>query len=221
MQLQFLPYHSSLVTWIQRIVIAIDLALLWYFWPKIMEVSPRSEVFPRSCVQGRVVHWLAITGTALIIIFTWGVATFPGEPHDKKLFIATAAWFPWPCKPDAATNNLDAATNNLDAATNNLDAATNNLDAATNNCGANQAAWTLRSPYELLFLGEINEVTASRDSLWSNTIVVPNEDFVVDTNSTLWTGPFRCVGATCEGRFSCAPTSARRTSRGRSSMRRT
>ncbi len=34
-QLQFLPYHDAVITWIQRVIIFIDIVLLWWFWLKI------------------------------------------------------------------------------------------------------------------------------------------------------------------------------------------
>lgn len=37
-----------------------------------------------------------------------------------------------------------------------------------------------KSIYELLFLGDVNEVTGIRNSLWSNTLVLPGADFVDD-----------------------------------------
>ena len=148
MQLQFLPYHSSFVTWVQRIVIVMDLALLWYFWPRIIDVPPR-----RRRIVDKPLHYVAIAGSVLIIIFAVFIATFPGEWNDKRIFIATAPWFPWPTKVESAANN----------------------QAASN------VVWTWNSPYELLFLGAVNEVTGSRNSLWSNTLVVPDEDFVDDT----------------------------------------
>jgi hypothetical protein len=146
MQLQFLPYHSSFVTWVQRIVIAVDLAMLWYFWPRIMDVRPKSRVLATP------LQMLAIAGTILVIFSSFVIATFPGEWHDKK--IPMLAWLPWPHKVSAESGRQ----------------------------GANAATWTvtLESPYELLFLGEIDEVTGSRTSLWSNTIVVPDADFVDD-----------------------------------------
>src|SRR5206468_2720998 len=33
-QLTFLAYHQELVVWLQRVVILIDLAILWYFWDR-------------------------------------------------------------------------------------------------------------------------------------------------------------------------------------------
>jgi len=89
MQLQFLPYHSSFVTWVQRITILIDLALLWYFWPRIMEVPRRSHLLDKTF------QVLAIAAIVLVFILSFGIATFPGEWHDKK--IPTVAWS-WPHK---------------------------------------------------------------------------------------------------------------------------
>jgi len=34
-QLQFLPYHDVVITWIQRVIIFIDIILLWWFWLRI------------------------------------------------------------------------------------------------------------------------------------------------------------------------------------------
>jgi len=38
-QLQFLPYHSEWITWWQRIVVVIDLVLLWILWPRIVRAD--------------------------------------------------------------------------------------------------------------------------------------------------------------------------------------
>jgi hypothetical protein len=102
MQLQFLPYHSSFVTWVQRITIVIDLALLWYFWPLIMDFRPRSHVLHRTR------QVLAIAGMALVAIFSLGIATFPGEWHVKNM--PTVAWFPWPHKIGAGATEEGAKT---------------------------------------------------------------------------------------------------------------
>ena len=34
-QIQFLPFHSGFITWTQRFVLAADLALLAWLWPRI------------------------------------------------------------------------------------------------------------------------------------------------------------------------------------------
>ena len=77
MQLQFLPYHSSFVTWVQRIVIAIDLGLLWYFWPRIMDTPPKDRVLDR------VGYWLGIAGTALTSFYPLVSLHFPESGPTK------------------------------------------------------------------------------------------------------------------------------------------
>ena len=36
MQIQFLPFHSSFITWTQRVALLADLALIWWLWRKIL-----------------------------------------------------------------------------------------------------------------------------------------------------------------------------------------
>jgi hypothetical protein len=36
MQVQFLPFHSSFVTWTQRLALAADLGIIWWLWRKIL-----------------------------------------------------------------------------------------------------------------------------------------------------------------------------------------
>jgi hypothetical protein len=43
-QLKFLPYHSELITWWQRIAVVIDLVLLWKLWPGLRAVMLRAFV---------------------------------------------------------------------------------------------------------------------------------------------------------------------------------
>ena len=74
-QLQFLPYQNELITWLHRIAIGIDLALLWAFWPSI-----------------KLGDWAPLRGTKLraaavasVTIFSFFLATFPGELADGGL----------------------------------------------------------------------------------------------------------------------------------------
>jgi uncharacterized protein YjbI with pentapeptide repeats len=45
--LQFLPYHSSPITWTQRIVVLLDLGLLWALWPKLVRADKPPTRWPR------------------------------------------------------------------------------------------------------------------------------------------------------------------------------
>jgi uncharacterized protein YjbI with pentapeptide repeats len=73
MQLQFLPYHHTGVTWLHRIVIFADLALLAYFSYKLSE--RRENAFARR-------SWpIAAASFATISYVSIFVATFPTEFH--------------------------------------------------------------------------------------------------------------------------------------------
>ena len=36
MQVQFLPFHNSFITWTDRIVLLLDLGLIWWLWRAIL-----------------------------------------------------------------------------------------------------------------------------------------------------------------------------------------
>jgi hypothetical protein len=50
LQIQFLPYHLEWVTWVQRIAVLADVALLWFLWPPVLasrgSVQPDEFRFP-------------------------------------------------------------------------------------------------------------------------------------------------------------------------------
>jgi uncharacterized protein YjbI with pentapeptide repeats len=90
-QLQFLPFHNSFITWTQRIALFADLALLWWLWRKIMGGREPLTGHPRAKVAWGVV---GIGLTICVVLFSWTVATFPGERQEGHLpdwrFISTA-----------------------------------------------------------------------------------------------------------------------------------
>ena len=57
MQLQFLPFHSSFITWSQRIVLLLDLVLIWWLWRTIRSGretgGPRGALFWVRQILGR------------------------------------------------------------------------------------------------------------------------------------------------------------------------
>jgi len=71
-QLQFLPYQYWLVTWMHRIALGIDLALLWAFWPSIRlgDWAPWRGTPVRA------------TAVLVVLFFSFVIATFPGEVAD-------------------------------------------------------------------------------------------------------------------------------------------
>ena len=82
LQLQFLPYHSYFITWTQRLTLLADLGLIWWLWGKVL--SGR-EVYPRRRAAHRA--WLAasLVSSTGIVLFSWTLATFPGEWQEENL----------------------------------------------------------------------------------------------------------------------------------------
>jgi uncharacterized protein YjbI with pentapeptide repeats len=82
MQIQFLPFHSSLVTWFHRLALLADLMLLWWLWSKV--VSGREVKYERRWTSwGWLASALVLSGFA--ILFSWTAATFPGEWQEDHL----------------------------------------------------------------------------------------------------------------------------------------
>jgi uncharacterized protein YjbI with pentapeptide repeats len=80
-QVTFLPYHGVGVTWLQRIAILIDLAVIWYFWNSIR--SEDTAIFRRVPS----IAWQLVGGVAsiVVVIFSICLATFPGEFTNDRL----------------------------------------------------------------------------------------------------------------------------------------
>jgi uncharacterized protein YjbI with pentapeptide repeats len=103
MQLQFLPFHSLFIAWTQRIVLVLDLALIWWLWGTIR--SGRETGGDRGALfwAGRILS--LATGLALtidVILFSAAVATFPGEWQEDHL--PSAEILP-PFEPASGPNN--------------------------------------------------------------------------------------------------------------------
>jgi uncharacterized protein YjbI with pentapeptide repeats len=81
-ELQFLPYHSELISWWQRLLILADLILLWTLWPSIA-VGSRVSLRWRDLRRVRVTAYLALSLVPLLLVFT--IATFTGEWLDDHL----------------------------------------------------------------------------------------------------------------------------------------
>jgi uncharacterized protein YjbI with pentapeptide repeats len=81
-QIQFLPFHSTLITWIHRIALLADLGLIWWLWSKILSGREFG-------IRRRGASW-AWTGFGLAlsvcaVLFCWTAATFPGEWQEEFL----------------------------------------------------------------------------------------------------------------------------------------
>jgi uncharacterized protein YjbI with pentapeptide repeats len=73
-ELRFLPYHSALVTWTQRGLIAIDLLAVLTLWAGA--VDARRDI----AWQGLMKSWKVTLGAAVVVAACCVVLTFPGEP---------------------------------------------------------------------------------------------------------------------------------------------
>jgi uncharacterized protein YjbI with pentapeptide repeats len=94
MQIQFLPFHNSFITWSHRVVLLLDIGLMSWLWGKILSGHVVGNRPQTSLV------WLAIASVLipLAVLLSCVEATFPGEWLEnlpsQRLF-----WFPFP-KPD-------------------------------------------------------------------------------------------------------------------------
>jgi uncharacterized protein YjbI with pentapeptide repeats len=82
MQIQFLPFHNSFITWTHRIVLVGDLALLWWLWRKILSgrrIGARRERLPMAWTG------VGIVLSLVAVLFSWTAATFPGEQQEELL----------------------------------------------------------------------------------------------------------------------------------------
>jgi uncharacterized protein YjbI with pentapeptide repeats len=104
LQLQFLPYHDSRVSWEHRVVLLVDLALIWWLWMRILSgrskedeartITEAQSIYsaPVPNRKGAVVWrrfrngflWASryVRATPLtfgIVVFSWWIAPYPGE----------------------------------------------------------------------------------------------------------------------------------------------
>jgi uncharacterized protein YjbI with pentapeptide repeats len=105
-EFRFLPYHSHVVAWTHRLLILGELAAVFLVWPLVL--NPRRDFewaevrrwFNRIVIplelfgpkQRRQLGWHGLRQRAfplvtclLVVIVSWSLATFPGEPHVNLL----------------------------------------------------------------------------------------------------------------------------------------
>jgi uncharacterized protein YjbI with pentapeptide repeats len=99
MQVQFLPFHSSFVTWTHRVALLADLALIWWLWPAILAGRRRGSA--------RRWAWWTWSGvgsvlSACTLLFSWALATFPDEWHVNYL----PTWRPVTARVDEGSGEI-------------------------------------------------------------------------------------------------------------------
>jgi uncharacterized protein YjbI with pentapeptide repeats len=83
LQIQFLPYHQASITWAHRVALMTDLLIVWWLWRKILggRVDLRGWRAWKTWAKASV----AVTASACTILFSYAVATFPGEWQQTPL----------------------------------------------------------------------------------------------------------------------------------------
>jgi uncharacterized protein YjbI with pentapeptide repeats len=111
-QFMFLPYHSHLATWMHRLLILVELAVLFWLWPSVVDSRrdiewsrairriKQTTAFPFRLMTARGPDrrkWrrfrfdaLALIATLLFVMISLLGVTFPGEPHAN--FATGHAW---------------------------------------------------------------------------------------------------------------------------------
>jgi uncharacterized protein YjbI with pentapeptide repeats len=93
LQSQFLPFHLAWVTWVHRIMLLIDIILLWLLWPAILECRSHIQL-PRfrNGADASLASISVAVVSLLVLGFSVVVARFPGEWIDE--IIGRRQWIP-------------------------------------------------------------------------------------------------------------------------------
>jgi hypothetical protein len=150
-QVQFLPYHLEWVTWVQRFAVLADVILLWFMWPAVL--NGRSRLMWR--LERRRNGWpgvLSLTGRYIAglsaCLIPIGLAF-------------SAATFPGEWLDEHADNKQWIPPIGVTAWLGARDEQGNPIST---------------SFHDLLFNGEVDDLTRRRKSLFSNTLVLPGFD---------------------------------------------
>jgi uncharacterized protein YjbI with pentapeptide repeats len=86
MQIVFLPYHSTWITWLHRACLIVDLGLIWFFWRTFRrnrEISRRRRV---------AIGLAEAIGACLTLVLSLALATFPGEIMYRNWVSRAVDW---------------------------------------------------------------------------------------------------------------------------------
>jgi hypothetical protein len=85
-QIKFLPFHNIYITWVHRLILLVDLGLIWMLWPAVLACRGSLQ-WPRFTLAKK-----AVVATVLTVAFSSVVASFPGEPQEKIADIPLVRW---------------------------------------------------------------------------------------------------------------------------------
>ncbi len=157
-QVRFLPYHDASVTWWHRVLLLVDLVLIWWLWPRRRHGRRR---WPTRIV--------ATICTAAVVFFSTILATVPDEAIDHA-----ALRIPGSVRPYSTAVTRDPLLVFVDRV----------LGRAAPTDDASQLPW-IEAPEESwaaalrrgLFTGSFDK-RLQWSSLFVNALVLPNERFV-------------------------------------------
>ena len=154
-QIQFLPFHDSFITWTHRIVLAADLALIWWLWRKILSGREIGRRRRRASWA-----WPAL-GAALsagAVLFSWTTATFPGEWQEGHL----PSWWTVPVRFNLEHPRDESGRPKV---------------ASIHDPITALRDWVFKSEkvslHDWLFNGPVDDISRRRTSLFSNTLILP------------------------------------------------
>src|SRR5262249_28369073 len=79
LQIQFLPYHLSAITWVHRLAFLLDVLALWMLWPTILARTDVISFPPLRTAK------VALAISTCLIGFSFCIATQPAEWLDRSL----------------------------------------------------------------------------------------------------------------------------------------
>ena len=91
-QIRFLPYQNELITWAHRIVITIDILLLWYFWLRIFFPENKNSGEEKMRKRLNVSRSFAVS-LIFIVLFIVVFADFPSD--NKSYYSYTSKFHEW------------------------------------------------------------------------------------------------------------------------------
>jgi uncharacterized protein YjbI with pentapeptide repeats len=170
LQIQFLPYHNQVITWVCRGALALDLLLIWFLWQKIL--GGRGDL--QGWQSRRAWRWMkAGFGAALstlVVLLSWTVATFPGERWDDDPLFAWKVMPNW----DRPAQDIPLQTKDGDDPKSEKLAQEKRKPPEKDACGRWQEDSDDKlSLHDWLFAGRVDRTTRRRVSWRSNTLVLP------------------------------------------------
>jgi uncharacterized protein YjbI with pentapeptide repeats len=86
LEIKFLPYHDSVVTWTIRILIALDLLCVILLWGDALH--PKRDISWSTLIHGR--FKIVSCAAAAFVLLSIFLVTFPGEQHTNWIRALTA-----------------------------------------------------------------------------------------------------------------------------------